>query len=189
MQNDEFEFILDQQLAKSKATLSKKAEEYATNEDRLHNFKSAAHMKKTTLRDALGGMMVKHTTSIYDMIRDEEPHSIQQWNEKITDHINYLILLKAVVCEEQMETNAQLELDLEPEPAVKNVQSFSSKAGRPNRDIIGYDAEGGPIHLGEGTKIVRAPLTQPMTVGEVLEELHEKAPGLIPGVEAAGEGK
>lgn len=44
--------------------------------------------------------MAKHTVSIYDMARSDDSFSLEKWDEKITDHINYLILLRAVVVEE-----------------------------------------------------------------------------------------
>lgn len=76
-----------------------KAKEYATD-DRLHNFKVAAELENCTPRQALAGMMAKHTVSIYDMCRSDVKFSDDQWNEKITDHINYLLLLRAIVEEE-----------------------------------------------------------------------------------------
>lgn len=84
-------------------TLAAKAQEYATD-DRLHNFKQTANLKRTTNEDALGGMMAKHTISVYDMIHDSmngKQHSVELWEEKIKDHINYLYLLWALVNEEK----------------------------------------------------------------------------------------
>lgn len=82
--------------------LCKKASEYAT-EDRLHNFKSAAIVEQTTTIGALAGMMAKHTISIYDMCKGSTKgltYSNELWDEKITDSINYLLLLKALVAED-----------------------------------------------------------------------------------------
>ena len=73
-----------------------KAEEYATS-DRLHNFKNAAGMMSCDPKAALAGMMAKHTISVYDMCRSGKEYPIEMWDEKITDHINYLLLLKALV--------------------------------------------------------------------------------------------
>ena len=36
--------------------------------------------------------MVKHTVSIYDMLSSSSDYSSEMWEEKITDHINYLHL-------------------------------------------------------------------------------------------------
>jgi hypothetical protein len=81
-------------------TLIAKAAEYASDDDRLHNFKVAAALQGETPEKALGGMMAKHTVSIFDMINDVESgkyHTIAIWEEKIKDHINYLFLLWALV--------------------------------------------------------------------------------------------
>lgn len=104
MKSNEFQPLVDAQLERCLNTLGIKAEEYSGEEDdRLHNFKQAAVIQGITLREALGGFMAKHTVSIYDMIRSEVPYSMDVWNEKITDHINYLLLLDAVIKEEDLE--------------------------------------------------------------------------------------
>ena len=52
--------------------------------------------------DALAGMMSKHVVSLYDMCYSSLlQFDLEQWDEKITDCINYLILLKALIKEEQ----------------------------------------------------------------------------------------
>lgn len=99
MKADQFEDILDAQIKRVRDVLVVKATEYA-NEDRLANFKKAAHLVGATIPQAISGMMVKHTVSIYDMIESGEEFTMEQWDEKITDHINYLILLRAAVAEE-----------------------------------------------------------------------------------------
>jgi hypothetical protein len=84
-------------------TLTKKSDEYAT-EDRLHNFKVAAEIQNCTPIKALGGMMCKHTVSVYDLINDHEAGKdipMDLWREKIGDSINYLLLLKALIVEDK----------------------------------------------------------------------------------------
>lgn len=100
MNTKDFETVIEEQIEKCEEVLIGKAEEYARNEDRLHNFKNAAGMMGCDPKEALAGMMAKHTISVYDMCRDGEEHSLDLWTEKITDHINYLLLLKALVMEE-----------------------------------------------------------------------------------------
>ena len=97
-----FETHLTAQQQRSTDILSAKGKEYAGPTDRLHNFKQAAHLQRITQAEALGGMMAKHTVSVYDMIDrgDVTAFTLEQWQEKITDHINYLLLLNAVVEEE-----------------------------------------------------------------------------------------
>lgn len=105
MHADEFKFVIGNMIDRAKAVLLEKNEGYNTNEDKLEGFKKSAALQKTTLRKALGGMMVKHTVSIYDLIESPEHTPMAVWDEKITDHINYLLLLKAVVSEEGLEYN------------------------------------------------------------------------------------
>ena len=95
----EFAKIRDEQIIRCVDVLTEKADEYATD-DRLHNFRVAAELEGVTVRQALAGMMAKHTISIYDMCKCPTAHTIPIWSEKITDHINYLLLLRAVVQEE-----------------------------------------------------------------------------------------
>ena len=46
-------------------------------------------------------MMAKHIISIYDMcFTDQKTFELAVWEEKITDSLNYLFLLKAVIKEE-----------------------------------------------------------------------------------------
>ena len=100
MNRKEFDAILKEQLDKTKNVLSSKATEYAVvDEDRLTNFKTAAALQHKTTAQALGGMMAKHTVSIYDMIESGREYPVEMWDEKITDHINYLILLSAIIKE------------------------------------------------------------------------------------------
>ena len=124
MKNEQFSKIVKAQLIQVEKTLISKGSEYATEADRLHNFKQAAALQKLTPRDALGGMMIKHTVSIYDMIGDESgAHSMEKWNEKITDHITYLVLLKAVIEEEESERQV---VPIMPDPIVGEVDHFQS---------------------------------------------------------------
>ena len=65
-------------------------------------FKIAAAMQGCSPERALAGMMAKHIVSLYDMCyADGETFDMTVWDEKITDTINYLFLLKGIVEEEQ----------------------------------------------------------------------------------------
>lgn len=99
MNGEQFQTLLDAVLDEVRAVLSTKADEYATS-DRLHNFQIAAELQNVKPRQALGGMMAKHTVSVYDLIEKLELAPMHVWDEKIIDHINYLILLRACVKEE-----------------------------------------------------------------------------------------
>jgi hypothetical protein len=116
MNSEQFAEVFEQVMQSSRDVLLKKAGEYATDDDRLHNFNVAAVLGDIEPAQALGGMMVKHTTSIYDMLKAGDPSqfSLAMWDEKIGDHINYLILLKAAVVEahaESIRSQGELPLD------------------------------------------------------------------------------
>lgn len=103
MNTVDFNELTKAQLKRCEDVLCIKADEYATD-DRLHNFKQAALLQETTPAAALGGMMCKHTISVYDMIKGVEEgkvYPLSLWNEKITDSMNYLLLLWAIVNEDK----------------------------------------------------------------------------------------
>ncbi len=101
MTTPDFNACLKDLQAHTLDVLTAKAAEYATD-DRLHNFKAAASLERITPVEALGGMMVKHTVSIYDLIHDYgtgKAIPLELWAEKLTDSINYLYLLWALLNE------------------------------------------------------------------------------------------
>lgn len=99
-----FNALLDRRLSLIKATLASKAQEYAKDADRLHNFNRAAEMLGKqygwTPVKAMLGMWSKHLVSVIDMANEAsegkifEPHFI---DEKIGDAINYLILMESLL--------------------------------------------------------------------------------------------
>lgn len=103
MNTQQFNEILESTIQKCRDTLKVKSSEYAT-EDRLHNFKVAAEIQHCTPVTALAGMMAKHTVSVYDLIQRHEQGldvPMELWDEKIGDSINYLILLMALIRENE----------------------------------------------------------------------------------------
>ena len=103
MTQSEFKLIFANQVMKCETTLNNKRKEYTgDNLDRLSAFKIAASLQGCTPQRALVGMMAKHIVSLYDMCYSSLlQFDLEQWDEKITDCINYLILLKALIKEEQ----------------------------------------------------------------------------------------
>ena len=103
MTQAEFNLILEKQMEKCEVILGKKTKEYTgDNPDRLSAFKIAASMQGCKPERALAGMMAKHIVSLYDMCyADRETFDMTTWDEKITDSLNYLFLLKAIVEEGQ----------------------------------------------------------------------------------------
>ena len=76
----QFDKIVTDQLSRSELVLMGKGTEYAeeatdeTEVDRL-----------------------AHLVSVADMVGSRQSYPLAQWNEKITDSINYLLILRAIV--------------------------------------------------------------------------------------------
>lgn len=99
MTKTQFNSIVKTQLKMCENLLVTKSKEYCLKgEDRLANFKTAAYLLGGTPKQAIAGYMAKHVVSIFDMIDKDFP--VERWEEKITDLINYLLLLKAQVIDE-----------------------------------------------------------------------------------------
>lgn len=99
MTHEEFEAILGAQERRIRDVLVNKTAEYATD-DQLHNIRQVAALRKCSMAEAVIGMMAKHTVSIYAMVDGANTFSEETWDEKITDHIIWLILLKAALIDE-----------------------------------------------------------------------------------------
>lgn len=105
--------IINHQITKCQETLTKKRKEYASDESPVANFTSSKqNLRCNTTVYALAGHMDKHTVSIYDMIKaheDGQRFPASQWDEKITDHINYLLLLQVILEEEREKEEVKLD--------------------------------------------------------------------------------
>ena len=97
---EEFEIMLNLRVQLIKQTLAAKSKEYATDGDKLYNFKRAAKVLGISPKKALWGMASKHLISVIDIVESDELVSHKLFNEKIGDLINYLILLEAILHEE-----------------------------------------------------------------------------------------
>ena len=106
MNKEEFNKVIIKQIDYCESMLLAKGAEYAPRatknmtEDRLAHFKKAAAMMNIAPKAALMGMLSKHLISVSDMCMDEQRYSKEQWSEKITDSINYFLILRAIVEEE-----------------------------------------------------------------------------------------
>ena len=62
--------------------------------------KGAEYAPRAVKNTAVMGMLSKHLISVSDMCMGEQQYSKEQWDEKITDSINYFLILRAIVEEE-----------------------------------------------------------------------------------------
>lgn len=102
MDNKKFGLVVQRQIKFSLQLLSTKGHEYAEkNPDRLIAFRRAAILQKCSPESALFGMLAKHLVSVADLCDrpPEDDGAVAKWSEKITDSINYLLLLRALVAE------------------------------------------------------------------------------------------
>ena len=97
--------IIDEQIEKCKSMITSKRNEYATDKTPTDNFNRAGMLLKQRPTTGLSGVMAKHTISVYDMLYDHKrgaDFTKEKWDEKITDSINYLLLLQVLLEEERM---------------------------------------------------------------------------------------
>lgn len=99
MTTHDFNEIIKEQIGRCEAVLIRKGDEYAMTDDRLSAFKKAAVLQDETMLQAALGMLAKHLVSVVDMIQSPNPTSfgIDRWNEKLTDAINYLLIMRAII--------------------------------------------------------------------------------------------
>lgn len=100
MEQKEFNKIISEQIDLCNELLINKGQEYALTKDRLKSFKDAANLLNVSTKQALCGQLAKHIISIMDMCNAQIDFTDNKWSEKITDAINYLLLLKAIVIED-----------------------------------------------------------------------------------------
>ncbi len=97
--NELLNYIVEERVKK---VMCSKSTEYTRGNDKLYNFKRSAEVDGITSVEALRGMDLKHRTSISDMLDDLNKGKTfprELWEEKLTDHINYMILLWALLSE------------------------------------------------------------------------------------------
>lgn len=102
MNSNQFKEICDAQFEYCLEVLGVKANEYVISTDRLKFIKDGALLLRCNNKEAVYALMSKHLISIRDMCQ-QDSQNYTKWLEKITDTINYLLLLKAVIYEESTE--------------------------------------------------------------------------------------
>lgn len=108
---NDFEKIVKEQSDFCLKLLTSKGNEYDIDKaDRLKSFKEAAAILGTSQTGAIAGMMAKHVVSVFNMCRDTrgvEAYTREKWIEKISDSINYLLILRTAV-EEELSSNLNI---------------------------------------------------------------------------------
>ena len=108
MTNNEFNKIVTNRIDLIQSVLVNKAAEYASDGDRLANFKDGAAITGLSPALTLWAYMAKHLASVKKIIDDMDNSnklpSIELLEEKVGDSINYFILLEAVIKEHISDT-------------------------------------------------------------------------------------
>lgn len=133
MRTELFNKVIEAAVDRSLSMMARKNDEYSgntdydpkskVNDDRLRGCKSVAEIQGVNIFRAIGGLMAKHTSSVYDLIRNTESGEVADlsiWQEKITDHINYLLLLEAAVRAQHDHTEENLANGEDPDRGAVN---------------------------------------------------------------------
>lgn len=106
----EFNQVIQDRIEKIQNSLQSKGDEYSRGNDRLHNFKRSMQIGGYRSQgEALKGMLVKHLTSVMDLIEDDaqgNPPTLELSTEKLGDIINYCIILEAIFDESRTKKQA-----------------------------------------------------------------------------------
>lgn len=99
-----FNIILNDTIQNALNVLGQKAEVYARDDDRLHNFRKAESIinlvhNRGTPAYAAWCIAAKQLATITDILDNPESFGKFEIDEKFGDMINYLILMKAIVYE------------------------------------------------------------------------------------------
>lgn len=111
MNKEDFEVIFNNRVEKIKALLITKANEYAADTDRLHNFNLGARISGKSAAEVLDGFMLKHYISYKDMIEDIKNGKridYYKFNEKIGDILVYIFLQEAVMLDSGLITKIDI---------------------------------------------------------------------------------
>lgn len=136
MNQERFERLVDAAIAELRDLLIVKGGEYAGSEDRLANFKRGAQLTGASAQQVLFIYLSKHYDAIATYIRDRATGTERRRSEpiegRIHDAINYLLLLEALVVEdEEREHNTHVSATL----AKQNGRDRSKRAKPVAADI------------------------------------------------------
>ena len=127
MNHKEFNDVVTKELDYVRELLCSKSKEYDFGEDRFHSFKVGGQLQGISQEKCLLGYLTKHIVSIYDMCGKVEEFSFEKFQEKITDYINYGLLLLGMIQEEKNKENEAVKAE---EPTVKKTTKVKLVEGK-----------------------------------------------------------
>lgn len=99
MKKKDYEKAINEEIEYCQSILLKKGLEYQSNEDVFNNFVKGETLLKDTKEKVLFSYLMKHLISLSDMVDKPDCYSFPIWREKLTDSINYLLILYSMVKE------------------------------------------------------------------------------------------
>lgn len=93
MKAEQFGKLIEELDGNSLKTLLNKNDKYASDGDRLHNFRSGADIAGGTPAQACWGYLAKHLTALRDMVEKNDFSDREDFLEKCQDSINYIRFL------------------------------------------------------------------------------------------------
>ena len=102
MTHKEFEALAEFTQQRVSDLLTRKSQEYSTDDDRFHNFAVGQEVAKAMFPEIKQSQIafmfaLKHIVSVMDMINADNAFPEDRIHEKIDDIIAYLILIKAML--------------------------------------------------------------------------------------------
>lgn len=121
MNSEVFNQLIEEQLNRCKKLLTVKNDEYAQKTDRLSNFRQPSSLLGMCPAEVAFCYDTKHIASIQKIVHEISEGKLptkELWEEKITDYLNYGLLMNACVMEalkkkEEQEYYADKEYDEE----------------------------------------------------------------------------
>jgi len=96
MTEEEFEKFFEERVQKCRQVLVRKAKEYSSSDDKMRNFNVAGRMLGEPPYKVAFSYMMKHFESLYDIIMNDKDVSLEMWDEKVGDLLNYWFLIDAM---------------------------------------------------------------------------------------------
>jgi len=100
MTPSKFKQIVNAQFAECKYILSQREEIYCSDGDRLDNFKRVSVGTRTSPKHVLMNLVGKQWDALNLAVANDRPMD-ENYTEWITDIINYMLLLKGLLLEEE----------------------------------------------------------------------------------------
>jgi hypothetical protein len=101
MEQKKFDAVVNSRFEYCKEILGVKGSVYASKKNRLKNFYDGASLNECTPKQYAFMLMTKHLVALKDYIREDRKMEEDFIDEKVSDIINYAVLIEALNEEEE----------------------------------------------------------------------------------------